>query len=295
MNRNMGWELKPGFNQEQQQGGGDGSGDGGMAITWPTDGGSLSAPVQSPLTPEVDQGAENGSQGHQRSQEGGQGAQGQPGPVPYPRFQQVNRQAQQVPDLSKQVQEQSQTIAQLQSLVQSLMGEPGGQNGNAQNGADGETADEKKARLAEFYRDPKAYADNIKKELSKAISEKFSEAQAGVAYELDKRMVRQLHGDNSEVEQKMVEVIQGYGLKRLGAQQAVRAAYRLVTGQELPSSMAAAQNQGIRNRTQQPNQGGGQGGDDLTLETFQRMPLAEFAKDPQGYARRIMAAVTTQP
>lgn len=291
MNRKMGWELEPGFNQSQE---GDG-GDGGMSNVWPTDGGAVVTPVESPLTPDPGQQVENGSQGHQRSPQTPQNGQGQSQSVPYQRFQQVNQQARQVPDLSRQVQEQTQTIAQLQSLVQSLMGEVPGTQGQAPAGPEGETAEEKKARLAEFYRDPKGYADGIEKRLNKMVADKFSEAQASVGYELDKRMVRQLHGDNSEVEQKMVEVIQGYGLKRLGAQQAVRAAYRLVTGQELPASMAAVSNAGVRNRTQQPNGQQGGGGDDMTLETFQRMPLAEFAKDPQGYARRIMQAVTTQP
>ena len=286
MNRQMGWELQPGFEQDA---------DGGMTATWPTEGGAISTPVESPLTPEPQAPVENGSQGHQRSQEehqgNGQGAPNGTGNVPYQRFQQTNAQKN---DLAAQLQAQGATIQQLQGLVQALMGE-GGEGGKPPVGPSDETADEKKARLAEFYRDPKAYADNIKRDLEKKFSGQFKEVQESFGYELDKRLIRQMHGDNSEVEQKMVDAIQTLGLKRLGPQNAVRAAYRMVTGRDLPASMAQVQANGVRNRTQAPNQGGGENGDAMTAETFRQMPLAEFAKNPQEYARRMIAAATTTP
>ena len=80
-------------------------------------------------------------------------------------------------------------------------------------------------------------------ELKEELQGQFAKVQESVGYEMDKRMVRQLHGDNSQVEEQMVEVIKSYNLKALGTQRAVRAAYRIVTGQELPSSLAAQQAQ----------------------------------------------------
>lgn len=277
------WELKPGFNQDQEPSGG------GMSPVWRTQGGGFAVPVQSPLTYPTPQEPQQPQPGQFEQPQGQQPAQPRPGPVPYERFQERNQRAGQADDLERRLQEREQTVSQLQALVQTLMGKKPGAEGGAPDPDD-------KAAVAEFYRDPKGYNDKKAQQLEAKLEERFTQVQEGFSYEMDKRMVRGLHGDNSDIEQQMVAAIQQYDLKRLGPSRAVRTAYRMVTGQELPASLAGVQAQSLKTRAQQPGNGGGNGqGQGLTREALAGMSLSDFAKDPEGHARRLMAAVTTTP
>lgn len=244
----------------------------------PLEGGPEAPPQgqQTPTPQQQPQGApqqQAQSQGQQQSQS-----------VPYERFQQQNENL-------RQAQSQLQAQQAAMAALQNTLAQHGLLPGAPQQGGDPRKAAE------EFYRNPQGYVDRANEQQREFVAQQFQQLQNASQYGADKMAFRQAHGVNSPVEQAVVGAIQRYGLQAvpgLPPSAALRIAYHLATGQDFDSAVLGP---GAQKARLSPPAGSGAGAQPqgMTPADLAKMPMAEFAKDPQGIAARLMQSVTAQP
>lgn len=163
-----------------------------------------------------------------------------------------------------------------------------------------ETQADREAREREFYQDPRGYVDARLAQLSEETQRAYPAAQEAMDYELCKRGLRQLHGVNSEVENQVVDVIRQYGLKTVegGRGQAIRAAYKMVTGHGLDEVTGNNGQRQVKQALASPGHGSVQSeqvqaGDLNSL--YSMTPAQVEQMGAQNWVKRVEAAVQQQP
>lgn len=236
-------------------------------------------PVAAPQTQE-----EYYAQHGQQAQAAPPQTQQPPQAVPYDRFAEV---AHQKRTLEAKLGAMEETINRLRSAI-----DPTSQ---AQ-----ETQADREAREREFYQDPRKYIDERIAELSEATQRAYPAAQEVMDYEMCKRGLRQLHGVNSEVENQVVDVIRQFGLKTVegGRGQAIRAAYKMVTGHNLDDVGGTNGQRQVKQSLASPGHGSVQSeqvqaGDLASL--YNMTPAQVEHMGAQNWVKRVEAAVQQQP
>ena len=139
----------------------------------------------------------------------------------------------------------------------------------------------------EYWKNPRGYTDSKIEETRKSL-DYF--VQDEIDYRTTLGRVRSAPGYSDQVEEQLVSAIKTYNLASSGRGNAIRAAYRMVTGSELDKSVSVAQAaNSFKDRLARPTMTSPSGsGSGMSIDDFKKIPLDEFAKDPKGYSMKML-------
>ncbi|MDI6808474.1 MAG: hypothetical protein QME66_05765 [Candidatus Eisenbacteria bacterium] len=139
----------------------------------------------------------------------------------------------------------------------------------------------------EYWKNPRGYTDSKIEETQKNMN---YFVQDEIDYRTTLGRVRSIQGYNDQIEEQLVSAIKTYNLASAGRGNAIRAAYRMVTGNELDRSASTVQAaDSVKDRLARPAMTSPSGsGSGMSMDDFKKIPLDEFAKDPKGYSMKML-------